>query len=213
MGRLASSSPKSPATVDDYRTSRVDVARIFAKDLPDFVAAHQPGPVPLVLYAHGGLVEKDSGFGIAARQVEWWKANGIYPIHFAWETGFGTALWDAMRGWASGGRRGWVDEAKDGFLEVAARLLGGGEHLERHEGGCRGRIHDTGGGAHARSCEALAEWMTKNPDAIDRARGRPQRRIDLPLAPRARRARCRRAPDSRPSTCSHRPCASTTSRS
>ena len=54
------------------------------------------------------------------------EGEEIYPIHFAWETGFGTALWDAMRGWASGGRRGWVDEAKDGFLEVAARLLGGG---------------------------------------------------------------------------------------
>ena len=163
-GRLASSSPKSPATVDEYRTSRVDVARIFAKDLPDFVAAHQPGPVPLVLYAHGGLVDKESGFGIAARQVEWWKANGIYPIHFAWETGFGTALWDAMRGWASGGRRGWVDDAKDGFLEVAARLLGGGGIWNDMKVDAAA-ASQPGGGARA-FVEALAEWMKKNPDAI-----------------------------------------------
>ena len=166
-GRLASSSPKSPkspASVDDYRTSAADVARIFAKDLPEFVAAHQPGPVPLVLYAHGGLVDKESGFGIAARQVEWWKANGIYPIHFAWETGFGTALWDAMRGWASGGRRGWVDEAKDGFLEVAARLLGGGGIWNDMKVDAAA-ASQPGGGARA-FVEALAEWMTKNPDAI-----------------------------------------------
>lgn len=163
-GRLASSSPKSPRSVDEYRTSAADLARIFAKDLPEFVAANQPGPVPVVLYAHGGLVDKESGFGIAARQVEWWKQNGIYPIHFAWETGFGTALWDAMRGWASGGRRGWVDEAKDGFLEVAARLLGGGGIWNDMKVDAAAAARP-GGGARA-FVEALAEWMTKNPDAI-----------------------------------------------
>jgi len=164
-GKLATSSPKAPASVDDYRTSAADLARIFAKDLPEFVAAHQPGPVPVMLYAHGGLVDKESGFAIAARQIEWWKENGVYPIHFVWETGLGTALWDALRRWASGGRRGWVDEAKDSFLEVAARLLGGGGIWNDMKVDAAAASVKGGGGQYF--VRALGKWMTDHPGEVE----------------------------------------------
>jgi hypothetical protein len=96
-GRLAGGTPTAAASVADFRTTAADLDAIFSEHLPSFVAEHAPGPVPVVLYAHGGLVDKESGFGIAEQQVAWWKENGVYPIHFIWETGLGTALWDALR--------------------------------------------------------------------------------------------------------------------
>lgn len=163
-GRLAGGAPTAAATVADFRTTAADLDAIFSEHLPAFVAEHAPGPVPVVLYAHGGLVDKEAGFGIAEQQVAWWKENGVYPIHFIWETGLGTALWDALRRWASGGRRGWVDEAKDSFLEVAARLLGGGGIWNDMKVDAAAASVE-GGGALA-FATALAKWMRKNRGAI-----------------------------------------------
>ncbi|GAA2028543.1 hypothetical protein GCM10009819_10260 [Agromyces tropicus] len=124
-GALSTEQVDHPRTVGEFTTTAADVEEIFRTHLPEFVEQHRPGPVPIVVYAHGGLVDRGAGFEIALQQVDWWKANGVYPIHLVWQTAFGTALWDALGRWASG-RRGWVDEAWDGFLETAARLLGGG---------------------------------------------------------------------------------------
>jgi len=132
-GKLATGAPSEPRDVGAYRTTTGDIDALFETHLPAFVAAHAPGPVPVVLYAHGGLVDKASGFGIAQQQVVWWKENGVYPIHFVWETGLGTALWDALRRWASGGRRGWVDEqlaqSRSLYKRKCERMLAA---LERH---------------------------------------------------------------------------------
>ena len=99
------------------------------------------------------------------QQIAWWKANGVYPIHFVWETGLGTALWDALRRWASGGRRGWVDEAKDTFLEVAARLLGGGGIWnDMKVDAAAASVKGGGGYAFVR---ALGKWMTEHPGEVE----------------------------------------------
>ncbi|WP_353827202.1 caspase family protein [Agromyces sp. SYSU T0242] len=124
-GALSDRQVDAPASVAEFTTTAHDIEEIFRTHLPAFLEEHRPGNVPIVVYAHGGLVDRASGFEIAWQQVDWWKANGIYPIHIVWQTAFGTALWDALGRWAKG-RRGWVDEAWDGFLETAARLLGGG---------------------------------------------------------------------------------------
>lgn len=124
-GRLATRTSRAPKTVDEYRSTEADVREIFRTHLPAFIEEHRPGPVPVVLWAHGGLVDKDAGFAIAEQQVEWWKRNGVYPIHFVWETGIWSAVGDSLKRWATGGRRGWLDDARDNFIEVAARLLGG----------------------------------------------------------------------------------------
>ena len=163
-GRLADGGRTEPRSVEEFRTTTGDIEAIFEEHLPAFVAAHAPGPVPIVLYAHGGLVDKAAGFGIAAQQTEWWKENGVYPIHFVWETGLGTALWDALRRWASGGRRGWVDEAKDTFLEVAARLLGGGGIWNDMKVDAAAASVRGGGGRHF--VKALGEWMSANPGEV-----------------------------------------------
>ena len=163
-GKLASGSPSEARTVGDFRTTADDIDAIFSEHLPAFIAEHAPGPVPIMLYAHGGLVDKEAGFGIAEQQVAWWRENGVYPIHFIWETGLGTALWDALRRWASGGRRGWVDEAKDTFLEVAARLLGGGGIWNDMKVDAAAASVKGGGGHHF--VTALGKWMTDHPGEV-----------------------------------------------
>ena len=69
-----------------------EVDNIFDVHLPAFVAEVQqrsPGrPVPLIIWAHGGIVSESAGLQIAGNQVPWWLANDVYPLHFVWETGF-----------------------------------------------------------------------------------------------------------------------------
>lgn len=164
-GRLApDGNAPGGASVADVWTTQSEIDAIFAEHLPAFVAEHAPGPVPIVLYAHGGLVDAASGFAIAERQVAWWKRNGVYPIHFVWESGLGTAIWDSLARWASGGRRGWLDEAKDGFVEVAARLLGGGGLWNDMK--LDAAAASVEGGGAAQFAIALAAWMTANPAAV-----------------------------------------------
>lgn len=78
-----------------FQTSAGDIDRIFGEDLPQRIAALPEGQsLPVVLYAHGGLVDENSGLLIAANQVPWWNANGCYPIQFVWETGLFESLKD-----------------------------------------------------------------------------------------------------------------------
>jgi len=76
----------------DMQTSAADVDAIFDEHLPAFVERTAPRfaahPVPLVIWAHGGIVSERAGLTIAGHQVPWWLSNGAYPLHFVWETGF-----------------------------------------------------------------------------------------------------------------------------
>ena len=76
----------------DMQTSAADVDAIFDEHLPAFVERtaprFAPHPVPLVIWAHGGIVSERAGLTIAGHQVPWWLSNGAYPLHFVWETGF-----------------------------------------------------------------------------------------------------------------------------
>lgn len=82
-----------------------------------------------MFWAHGGLTEEKRGLGIAARQIAWWKRNGIYPIYFVWETELLSTIGQVLRG-AKGRMRAidtrdlW-DHATDPLIEVTARALGG----------------------------------------------------------------------------------------
>ena len=163
-GRLAGGSSSLPTTVKDFRTTEADVDAIFSTHLPAFVDAHGGTGVPLVIYAHGGLVPKASGLGIALKQVDWWKANGAFPVQFVWETALGDSLWDAVRDHIPGLARGFVEDALDAIIEKVLR-------------GARGR--DTWG-AMKRTAELasepeggaryfairLGEYMSAKPGAI-----------------------------------------------
>ncbi|MFV0434114.1 MAG: caspase family protein [Leucobacter sp.] len=162
-GRLAREAVPEPQTVQDFATVEADIDEIFATHLPAFAAEHDLATVPIVLYAHGGLVDKDAGFATAQQQVGWWKANGVYPIHFVWETGLWTSIWDAIGRWAFGGSRGIIDDLKDAAVEKAARVLGG-EAVWLDMKLDAAASSDPSGGARL-LVRKLAAWMKANPDA------------------------------------------------
>ncbi len=82
------------------QTSRSDVDAIFDEHLPAFLQRSRQ-PVPVVIWAHGGIVSERAGLGIAGSQIPWWLANGAYPLHFVWETGFVETL-KQLLGWRAG---------------------------------------------------------------------------------------------------------------
>jgi pimeloyl-ACP methyl ester carboxylesterase len=80
----------------------------------------------LLIYAHGGLNSvKDSATRIAAMR-DTFKANGIYPFHFMYDTGLLEELKDVIIGKRSAAeeRAGGFSDWTDRFIERAARRPG-----------------------------------------------------------------------------------------
>ena len=85
-------------------------------------------PFKLLLYAHGGLVGEVDGLKTAREHVGWWRDNGVYPVHFVWETGLFETLRDLLgrsRQGPEGARNWFSDRVSDPLLEAGVRALGG----------------------------------------------------------------------------------------
>lgn len=111
-----------------YQTTEADIDAIFARHLPQRLDALPKGArLPIVLYAHGGLVDEETGLATAAAQVPWWNAIGCYPIQFVWETGLWeqfTRLLGRDRDLARDSARGLTDVG-DRAAEAVVRGLAG----------------------------------------------------------------------------------------
>lgn len=102
--------------------SNVEDVRITAKEV---VRKKKPFK-HLLLYAHGGLNSpKDSATRIAAMK-ETFKANGIYPYHFMYDTGITEELGDIIfrRKKRAEARVGGFSDWTDKLLEWATRIPG-----------------------------------------------------------------------------------------
>lgn len=162
-GRLAETSVGPPNTVDEFATTPADISRIFDVDLPAFIAERPGVTVPVVVWAHGGLVDKASGFRIAHEQVAWWKSNDVYPIHMVWESGLFTALEDVISRRQPDGARA-ITDVTDRVIEVAARLFGGRSVWEDMKLDAAAASVD-GGGADV-LIDELSQFIGANPGAI-----------------------------------------------
>lgn len=115
----------------EIATTPADVDAIFEQALPRALetAKAQGRKLRLVFYAHGGLVSESSGLQIAAKHIDWWKHNDVYPIYFVWETGLfetiGQLLARARQGMARAIPRDLWDHTLDPLIEVGARALQG----------------------------------------------------------------------------------------
>lgn len=163
-GELSKGLSVRPTSDHDFRTTQADLAEIFRTHLPSFIAAQsRPGPVPLVIYAHGGLVDKGPGLKIAQHQVEWWKKNGAYPIHLVWETGFAAALWDAVKDSLPSKPRN-LGDFFDGIIETAVRSARGDLTWGAMKRDAEHASGSTGGGAALATL--LSAFMRANPRQI-----------------------------------------------
>jgi hypothetical protein len=150
-------------------TTPEDVQEIFSRHLPNFINAHGGREVPLLFWAHGGLVDESSGLAGAARQIPWWLANGVYPIFFIWETGLldaidsllGAATHEVVPGTTAG--RGLPEDVWNRALERIARALGPKIWGQIKIGAAQSVAADGGALYVAR---ALAEFVDANPQAL-----------------------------------------------
>lgn len=115
-----------------YSTTPADVDAIFETHLPNWMGRGGGGagkPLRIVVWAHGGLINEQDGLAIAKKHVDWWKANGVYPIYFVWETGLTDALrviLEGVRNRIPGmGTRGFASDLTDKLVENGVRALGG----------------------------------------------------------------------------------------
>ena len=120
MGQFSSSG--------EISTDQGDVDRIFDELLPAEVAK-TGGNARLLFYAHGGLVSESNALAGAFKQLKFWRANGIYPIFFIWETGFAETI-SQLLGASSrrmvGPRGERAFGPGDFLIEELARALKGG---------------------------------------------------------------------------------------
>lgn len=111
----------------------------------------------LLLYAHGGLNSpKDSARRIAAMK-ETFKANGIYPYHFMYDTGLLEEIKDVIlrRGDAAEARSGGISDWTDRLLEWGTRIPGRALWREMKDGARLPFLPERAGS------ETLAIWLTE----------------------------------------------------
>jgi hypothetical protein len=115
----------------DWTTTPQDVDAIFDDHLLRALdAARADGrKLKLMFYAHGGLNSEVDALAKARDLVGWWKANGIYPIHFIWETGLietlGQILERAQQGRDIMARNFFSDHVSDPLVEAFAHRAAG----------------------------------------------------------------------------------------
>lgn len=89
----------------------------------------------VVLYAHGGLNDREAGLARARNMGPWFEVNGIYPIFVVWQTGFFETAKNVIAGFAqelagpekppaTGGLLEILRDRLDRSFEWSARQLG-----------------------------------------------------------------------------------------
>ncbi len=117
-------------------------------------------------------------------QVDWWKANGVFPVHFVWETGLAESLWDAVKDSLPGSVT-WpgsttprTRRSRSAVRAVPAAIATWGAMKTTAR---LASEKDNGGAWYF--AQQLAEFIEGQPRERHGAHRRPQRRVDLPLLP------------------------------
>lgn len=101
----------------------ITTIRETANFLADDAATANRDYKHLLIYAHGGLNNRAASANRVRKMKEVFKRNGIYPIHFMWETGFYESLKDVIFNSKekAEARVGGVSDFFDRMLEGLAR--------------------------------------------------------------------------------------------
>ena len=111
-------------------TTKGDVDRIFNVLIPREieVAKHKNRKAIILFYAHGGLVKEARALSIAAKQVDFWRNNNVYPVFFIWKTGLAETLKNLVqdsKNKSTTGSRGLIGDITDEAVEELSRIIGG----------------------------------------------------------------------------------------
>lgn len=158
----------------DWTTSAHDVDAIFEDYLPAALkAARAEGRrLRLMFYAHGGLTGEADALKAAQARIGWWKSNGIYPIHFIWETGLGEILGQMLerfqQGRGAAPRNVFSDHVSDPLIEAFAHRAGGVQIWNSMKWSAQQAssvLQPTGGAFYV--AEQLAAFCKANPDDVE----------------------------------------------
>ena len=114
-----------------YSNDRSDVRRVFREPIPQW-GEDTNGSKHLLLFAHGGLNSEKASASRIASLKPYFLANGIYPVHFMWETGLEeTVLGIVQDAFRKKRFQGWRDSFTERFydlldegIELGAKPLG-----------------------------------------------------------------------------------------
>jgi hypothetical protein len=150
-----------------YTTTPSDVDAIFDEYLPRFIEASGGHPVPLMIWAHGGLIDEEKGLLIAQGQIDWWLSNGVYPLHFVWESGALDAIKQILGPTLA--TRDLADYTVDPMIEVLVRPIASKLWLAMKQSAQLASQPASGvdpqGGAHYTAVR-LAKFTRDHPSAI-----------------------------------------------
>ncbi|MEP7012485.1 MAG: caspase family protein [Acidobacteriota bacterium] len=107
----------------DFTNKPEDLARLVDVHLKN---AFDSGECKhLLLYAHGGLVTEKGALDYARTIAPWWRANGVYPIFFVWESSLLQAIFEGRReiGRGTAARGELSDKILEGLTQVVARKV------------------------------------------------------------------------------------------
>jgi hypothetical protein len=114
-----------------YHSELADVVETF-----DYVKDNVTTYPHLLLYAHGGLSSPKASAGRIAALKNTFKANGVYPFHFMYDTGLAEELKDIIVGKSDEGneRTGGFSDFTDNILEALVGRIGGAVWDDMKEG-------------------------------------------------------------------------------
>ena len=137
-----------------YHTDLADVIETFSY-LGENVATFPR----LLLYAHGGLNSPKASAGRIAAMKDTFKANGIYPFHFMYDTGLMEELKDIIvdKSGESEDRTGGFSDFTDKIVEGLIGRIGGTIWDEMKEGAEQAFAT---AGAGTQTLEVIAEALT-----------------------------------------------------
>ncbi|MBL9121288.1 MAG: caspase family protein [Phycisphaerae bacterium] len=121
----------------------------------------------IVLCAHDVFAPEEETLRLARHQAGWWLANGVYPIHVLWESGFNETLGqllDAARTRVLGPNSS-LEGGVDPLLEGAVRVLGGPTLWAGVKRGAERAFDGDGGGR--RLLNLLRDELAKAPRPVE----------------------------------------------
>ncbi len=152
-----------------FRTDANKVDALF-EALEEAVAGKSAAaPLRLVLWAHGGLVNEETGLRTAYKHVLWWQRNGVYPLYFVWETGLLEVLGRLLTGRSGGEEVPFKDaflDVTDRFVEALARRVKGAAIWSDMKQSAHLAINPDEGGAY-QVAQRLAAFCRRHGDAVE----------------------------------------------
>ena len=152
----------------EVTTDTGDVDRLFDELLPAEIESKTHGEkAKLVFYAHGGLVPETDALVAAFKQLKFWRANGVYPVFFIWETG----LFETIGQMTNNARKHVAEPhggrafVTDGVVEEIVRFLGGVKIWSGMKRSAELASGDGGGAAYV--SKRAAEFLNANSDKVE----------------------------------------------